>query len=118
MRVMNKGLQQFQIKKQIQRQIDSDLIDVESHIDETLTLSENLSQFKRMGFIQQDFDMVEEQADEYNFISEHYRCRKCGNQNMNVHRYDSHKGKETWIVVNCDCGFYNAFYDDTNFMRG
>lgn len=114
MKVMNRGLQEFQLKKQIESHLDSDRIDVEGYIDETLTLSENISQFKRMGFIQQTFDMVEEQAEEYNFISEHYRCHKCGNQNLNIRRYD--KDKQKWVIVDCNCGFWNAFFDNTEFM--
>jgi len=118
MKVMNKGLQEFQLKKQIERHLDSDRVDIDSHIDETLTLSENISQFKRMGFIQQTFNMIEEQAEEYSFISEHYRCRKCGNQNLNIRRYDSHKGKQTWVIVDCNCGFWNGFFDTTNYYVG
>jgi len=118
MRVMNSGLQEYQLKKQIERHIESDLVDVTAYLDDTLTLSENISQFKQMGFIEQDFyDISEEQAEEFNHINKFYRCKKCGNENMTIRKYDSHTGKQNWIVVECECGFWNSFYDNTNYRR-
>lgn len=120
MQSMNTGLQTYMLKKQVEKATDSDLVDIYAHLDNSLTLTENINEFKRKGLIQrniEEYDYNEEYAEEQNHLYKYYTCKKCGNQNMTIRKYDSHTGKQNWIVTECKCGFWNSFYDNSNFRR-
>ena len=120
MRIMNSGLQNYLLKKQIEKSIDSDLVDIEAQLDDTLTLTENINEFKRKGLIQRnidEYDCNQEYIEEQNHLYQYYTCKKCGNTNMAIRKYDSHTGKLNWVVVECECGFWNCFYDNTDFRN-
>jgi hypothetical protein len=110
---MNSGLQKYMLEKQIQKHIDSDLIDIHAHLDDSLTLHENIEEFKHKGLIQfdlEDYGYCEEETELWNY-RQNFVCKKCGCENMNATYYADH-----WIVVRCECGGWHGFKGNPKFM--
>jgi len=111
--VMNSGLQRYILKRQIEKQTDSDLIDIEGYLDDSLTLQENIEQFKQKGFIQpnlEGFGFCEEQGELWAY-RQNFRCKNCGCENMNATYH-----ADNWIVARCDCGYWTGFKGNPKFM--
>ncbi len=112
---MNKGLQTYILTRKIEKQgTDVQTVDVDSHLDDTLTLGENTRNFYDNGILERDYNNVsssyieytQQELDHYNYINKYFRCQECGNTELNVKRF-----KDNWVVVRCKCGWWNGFKD-------
>jgi hypothetical protein len=112
-RVMNSGLQRYMLTKQIEKHIDSDLVDVDAHLDDSLTLRENIEQFKQNHLIQndlEDYGFCEEETELW-YYRQNFKCKNCDNENMNATYYADH-----WIIARCECGYWKGFKGNPKFM--
>jgi len=112
MKIMNEGLQEYMLEKQISKHIASDLIDIHAHLDNTLTLRENINQFKQKGLIQfdlEDYGYCEEETEMWNY-RQNFKCDKCGFENMKATYY-----ADNWIVARCECGFWRGFFGNKKY---